>query len=78
MAATATILDLVSVNYLTNTWVDWSDLGILGVTEEGSFDDQHCRSSNMAATAAIFDLVSVDYLTNAWVDWSNFFVAYWG
>jgi hypothetical protein len=25
MAATAAILDLVSVDYLTNTWVDWSD-----------------------------------------------------
>jgi hypothetical protein len=25
MAATAAILDLVSINYLTNTCVDWSD-----------------------------------------------------
>jgi hypothetical protein len=25
MAAVAAILDLISVDYLTNAWVDWSD-----------------------------------------------------
>jgi hypothetical protein len=25
MDATAAILDLVSIDFLTNTWVDWSD-----------------------------------------------------
>jgi hypothetical protein len=25
MAAMATILDLVSVDFLTNAWIDWSD-----------------------------------------------------
>jgi hypothetical protein len=26
MAATAAILDLVSVDYLTNAWLNWSDV----------------------------------------------------
>jgi hypothetical protein len=31
MAATATILDLVSVDNLTNAWVDWSDMFTLAI-----------------------------------------------
>jgi hypothetical protein len=39
MAATAAILDFISVNYLTNAWVNWSDLFVAywGRLEEGSF-----------------------------------------
>jgi hypothetical protein len=39
MAATATILKLVSVDYLTNAWVEWSDffLAYWMLLEEGSF-----------------------------------------
>jgi hypothetical protein len=34
ITATAAILDLVSIDFLTNAWVDWSDFlgGSLGVT----------------------------------------------
>jgi hypothetical protein len=32
MAATAAILDLVSVDYLTNAWVDWSNFFWLSAT----------------------------------------------
>jgi hypothetical protein len=33
MAATSAILDLVSIDFLTNTWVDWSDFWwLIGVT----------------------------------------------
>jgi hypothetical protein len=77
MAVAVTILDLVSIDFLTNTWVDWSDLLVLigGDWRKVPFHDQCHRSSNMAATAAILDLVSIDYLTNACVDWSDFFCA---
>jgi hypothetical protein len=63
-------VDLVSVDYLTIAWVDWSDLlWLIGDDwRKVPFHDQRCRSFEMAATAAILDLVSVDYLTNAWVD----------
>jgi hypothetical protein len=73
MASTTVILDLVSVDYLTNTWVDCSDFLWLigGDWRKVPFDDQLRRSSKIAATSAILDLVSVDYLTNAWVDWSS-------
>jgi hypothetical protein len=56
----AAIFDLVSVDYLTNAWVNWSDFfgGSLGGNwRKVPFND--C-SSNMAAMAAILDLVSVD------------------
>jgi hypothetical protein len=76
MAATAAILDLVSVDYSTNARVDWSYFSVAywGWLEEGSIrwsalpliQDRHCD-------AAILDLVSVDFLTNAWVDLSDFF-----
>jgi hypothetical protein len=38
MAASAAILDLFSVDYLTNAWVDWSDFFVAywGRLEEGS------------------------------------------
>jgi hypothetical protein len=75
MAATATILKLVSVDYLTNTLVDWSDFfcGLLwGNWRTVPFNDQRRCSFKMAAVAAILDLISVDYLTNAWVVWSYF------
>jgi hypothetical protein len=81
MATTAAILDLVSIDFLTHAWVDWSDFFwwlIGGDWRKVPFDDQHHRSANMAATAAILDLVSVDHLTNTCIDWSNFFVAHWG
>jgi hypothetical protein len=70
MAALPANLDLVSIDFLTNTWVDWL---IGGNWRKVPFDDQRYRSSNMAAMAAIFYLVSIDYLTNA-----CFFVAHWG
>jgi hypothetical protein len=75
MAAVPAILDLVSIDFPTKAWVDWSDflVALWGNWRKVPFDDQRCRSSNMATTAAISDLVSVDYLTNACVDWSNFF-----
>jgi hypothetical protein len=67
MAATAAILDLVSVDYLTNACVDWSQFfcGLLGVTGG--------RFLSMTSTIAhsrwppwqpSWDLVSLDYLTN--------------
>jgi hypothetical protein len=70
----AAILDLVSVDYLTNPWVDWSIF--FGGFIEGDWrkvpvDDQCLRSFKMAA---FLDLASINYLTNASVDWSNF----WG
>jgi hypothetical protein len=79
----AAILDLVSIDILTNAWVDWSDFfgGSLGRITGGRFFSmtmQRRRSSNMSATAAILDLVSVDYLTNACVVWSDFMVTHWG
>jgi hypothetical protein len=39
MATTAAIFDLVSVDFLTNAWVDWSDFLVAhwGWLEEGSF-----------------------------------------
>jgi hypothetical protein len=59
MAATATILKLVSVDYLTNAWVF---SGLLGVDwREVPFDDQRHRSFKMAA---MLDLVSIDSLSN--------------
>jgi hypothetical protein len=73
IAAMAAILDLLSVDYLTNgpifLWLiggDWRKI---------PFDDQNRHSSNMAA---ILDLASVEYLTIACVDRSDFFVAHWG
>jgi Fe-S cluster assembly iron-binding protein IscA len=75
MAAVAAILDLISIDYLMNAWVDWSTVGNW---RKIPVDNQCRHSFKMASTAAILDLVSVDYLTNASVDWSDFFVAYWG
>jgi hypothetical protein len=75
MAATATILKLVSVDYLTNAWVDWSDFfWLIGVTG-GRFLSMTSASahSRWLTRQHILDLVSVDYLTNASVDWSDFF-----
>jgi Fe-S cluster assembly iron-binding protein IscA len=71
MTTTAAILDLVSVGYLTNTSVDWSDFFVAhsGEWRKVPFDDQCCRSFKMTTIAAILDLVSVYYLTNAGVDW---------
>jgi hypothetical protein len=69
-------LDLVSIDFLTNAWVDWWLIG--GDWRKVPFDDQRRRSSNMAAMAAILDLVSIDYLMNACVDWADIFVAHWG
>jgi hypothetical protein len=65
------ILDLLSIDILTNDWVDWSNFLVAhwGDLRKVPFDDQRRRSSNMAAAADILDLVSVDYLTNACVDW---------
>jgi hypothetical protein len=39
MAATPAILDFVSIDFLTNAWVDWSDFLVAhwGQLEEGSF-----------------------------------------
>jgi hypothetical protein len=70
MAATAAILDLVSVDFVT-VCVDWSDFWVAhwGWLEESSF---------RWSMPAILDLVSIDFLTNAWVDWSDFLVAHWG
>jgi hypothetical protein len=64
MAATPAILDLVSIDFLNNAWIDWSDilvahLACLGYLEV-PYDDQCRCSSNMATTAAFLDLVSVD------------------
>jgi hypothetical protein len=72
------ILDLVSVDFLTNAWVDWSDFLVAhwGDWRKVPFDDQLRHSSKMAAMPAILDLVSIDFLTNAWVDWSDFLVAH--
>jgi hypothetical protein len=80
MAATAAILDLVSIDFLTNAWVDyWSDFLVAhwGDWRKVPFEPFR-HSSNMAATAAILDLVSIDCLTNTCVDWPNFFVAHMG
>jgi hypothetical protein len=68
---------VVSVDFLTNTWVDWSNF-LVAYWGEGEwrnvpYNEQLCHSSKMAATVTIFDLVSIDFLTNALVDWSNFF-----
>jgi hypothetical protein len=75
----AGILDLVSVDFLTNAWVDWSGFLVAhwGKVHWGKvhFDDQLRHSSKMAATVAILDLVSIDFLTNDWVDWTDFFGA---
>jgi hypothetical protein len=61
MAAMPTILDLVSIDFLTNAWVDWSDFLVAHWGQlqwrKVPFND---RSSNMATMAAILDLVSVD------------------
>jgi hypothetical protein len=78
MAAIATILDLVSIDFLINAWVDWSTFWWLigGDWRKAPFDYQCRCSSNMSAMAAIFDSVSVDYWTNACVDWSNFLGAH--
>jgi hypothetical protein len=67
MAATPTILDLVSIHWFSDQCLGrlvWFFGGSLGVNwmRKVPFDD---RSSNMAAMAAILDLVSVNYLTNA-------------
>jgi hypothetical protein len=80
MAATAAILDLLSVDFLTNAWVDWPDFLVAhwGDWRKVPFGDHLRHYSNMAATAAILDLVSVDYLTKACIDWSDFLVAHWG
>jgi hypothetical protein len=64
MTAMPAILDLVSIDFLTNAWVDWSDF-LGGNWRKVPFNDQRCRSSNTAAMAAILDLVSVNYLLNA-------------
>jgi hypothetical protein len=55
MATTATILKFVSVDYLTNAWVDWSNFfwRIGGDWRKIPFDDQRRRSFKMAAAAAI-------------------------
>jgi hypothetical protein len=55
MAAMAANLDLVSVDYMTNTWVNCSDFFVAywGSLEKGSslvpFDDQRRRSFKVAA-----------------------------
>jgi hypothetical protein len=59
---------LVSVNYTTNAWVNWSNFCLLGVT----------RGRFLSMISVRKQLVSVNYRTNAWVDWSDFSVAYWG
>jgi hypothetical protein len=65
MAAMAAILDLVSIDYLTNACVDRSDFFVAhwGWLEEGSF--------RLLALLLIQDgrhpLVSIDFLTYAWV-----------
>jgi hypothetical protein len=46
MAATASIFDLVSIDYPINAWVDWSNRKV-------PFDDQHHCAFKMAAMAAI-------------------------
>jgi hypothetical protein len=78
MAAVAAILDLISVGYLTNAWVDWSDffVGNWGVTG-GRF-----LSVISAATHSRWPPHQPSWIwfpsTNASVDWSDFFVAYGG
>jgi hypothetical protein len=74
------ILDLVSVDFLTNAWVDWSNflMAHWGDWRKVPFDDHLRHSSKMAAMPAILDFVSIDFLTNAWVNWSDFLVAHWG
>jgi hypothetical protein len=73
-------LDLVSVNYLANAWVNCSTIFwwlFGGDWRKVPLDDQ-CRSSlKMATMAAIFDLVSIDSLTDPRDDWSDIFVGYW-
>jgi uncharacterized membrane protein YjjP (DUF1212 family) len=63
MAATVAILDLVSVYYLTNTVVDWSDFFVAYCVSVYWGGDWRFLSM-----AAILVLVSIDYLTNASVD----------
>jgi hypothetical protein len=48
MAATAAILDLVSIDFLANAWVNLSDIWWLigGDWRKVPFDDQRYRSSN--------------------------------
>jgi hypothetical protein len=74
----AAILDLFTVDYLTNPWVGVQCDFVGGDWKKVPVDDQRLRSFKMATMAAILDLVSVDYVTNASVDWSDVFVAYWG
>jgi hypothetical protein len=64
MAVMAAILDLVSIDFLTNAWSDFL-VAHWGDWRKVPFDDQLRHSSKMAT---ILDLVSVDYSTNAWVD----------
>jgi hypothetical protein len=59
MAATAAILDLVSIDFLTNSWADWSDF-FVGYWRKVSFDGHLRHFSKMFATATILDLVSID------------------
>jgi 1,2-phenylacetyl-CoA epoxidase catalytic subunit len=71
---------LVSVDFLTNAWVNWSDFLVAHWLIDWwkvPFDDQLRQSSKMVAMAAILDLVSIEFLSNAWVDWSDFLVAHW-
>jgi hypothetical protein len=69
-------LDLLSVDYLANAWVIWSDFLWLigGHWRKVPFNDQWHHSFE----AAILDLVSVDSLTNARVNWSDIFVVIGG
>jgi Fe-S cluster assembly iron-binding protein IscA len=71
MATTVAILDVVSVNYLTNASVDWPNFFVAysGEWRKVPFDDQCRHSFKMVTMAAVLDLVSVYYLTNAGVDW---------
>jgi hypothetical protein len=78
MAATAAILDLVSVGQtpeLTGPIFWWL---ILDDWRKVPFDNQRRHSFKMATMPAILDFVSIDFLTNAWVDWSDLLVAHWG
>jgi hypothetical protein len=78
MAATAAILDLVSVDQTTNAWADWSNFSVAywGWLEEGSF--------RWSAPPLIQDGGHLVFgfcrfkMTNSKVDSSDFSVAYWG
>jgi hypothetical protein len=61
LATTAAILDFASVDYLTNAYVDWSDLFVAywGDGRKVPFDDQHRRSLRIVTTPPILDLVSI-------------------